>query len=251
MSGGGSRGLESLRVLVVDDEPYNLDRSRAALGMYLPAGNVVGATSAQEAIEALRAQDFGMVFLDIEMPDTTGFSMAEYVHANYPRAKVVFLTGHVELGARSFDYEPFDFLVKPVDVMRVRKTLDRYLAQQAAVPQRRERVALDTGTELVMLAPEDIRYISKEGRKTVIHCADKDYAEQYSLEELEAIFEDFGMIRTHQSFIVPLARVAGVQSASVGKTYAVRLDDGTTVPMSRIQYGKFRDRLAQEGIRVL
>ena len=243
--------FDDLHVLLLDDEPVSLEHSKAALCSFVPEANIFGAHSAVEAMGILKEQSIEMAFLDLEMPDTDGFSVAEYIHSAYPQIKVVFLTGHVEMGAKSFDYEPFDFLGKPVDVMRLQKTLKRYEAAMSDAGGKKELVAVDTGTGLVLLQPEDIVYIAKEHRRTVIHCAGKNYTVQYSLEEMERIFGDYGLFRTHQSFLVPLSKIVSVQLADFGKTYTVRLVDGSQVPMSRIQYSKLRGHLTARGIRIL
>ncbi len=243
--------LENLRVLILDDEQASLEHSKAAIASFLPEGNIFSATSAVEAMRILEYHPIGMAFVDIEMPDTDGFSVAAFIRATYPEIKLVFLTGHAELGAKCFDYEPFDFLSKPVDVMRLRKTLTRYETAQGGGSVKKELVAVDTGAGLVLLSPDDILYIAKDKRKTVIHCARRDYTVQYSLEELETIFSDYGLFRTHQSFLVPLGRIVSVQPAEFGKTYTARLSDGSQIPMSRNQYGKLRDHLLARGIRIL
>lgn len=239
------------RVLVLDDESVSMEQSRAALTAFLPEENIYCAASTVEAMRILEFHPVDIAFLDIEMPDTDGFSVAEYIHAAHPHVKVVFLTGHVELGAKSFDYEPFDFLGKPIDVMRLRKTLSRFASSKQDSVFSKELVAVDTGAGLVMLSPSDILYIAKEKRRTVVHCASQDYAVQYSLEEMEAIFSDYGLFRTHQSFLVPLSKIVSVQSAEFGKTYVATLSGGVQVPVSRIQYSKLRGHLAAQGIRIL
>jgi len=243
--------LNDLRVLILDDEMASLEHSKAAVMSFIPEENIFTASGAVEAMRILEYHPIEMAFVDIEMPDTDGFSVAEYIRSTYPQIKVVFLTGHVELGAKSFDYEPFDFLSKPVDVMRLRKTLNRYETLSNSSAMKKELVAVDTGTGLVLLSPEDIMYIAKEQRKTVIHCTGRDYTVQYSLEEMEAIFSDYGLFRTHQSFLVPLSKIVSVQPADFGKTYKAQLSNGLQVPMSRIQYGRLRGHLAAHGIRIL
>lgn len=243
--------IDNLRVLLLDDEPDSLEHSKAAIASFIPEANIYGAASAVEAMRILEYHPVEIAFVDIEIPDTNGFSVAEFIRSTYPQIKVVFLTGHVELGAKSFDYEPFDFLTKPVDVMRLRKTLNRYESALNSSGTRKELVAVDTGNGMVLLSPEDILYIAKEKRKTVIHCTGQNYTVPYSLEEMERIFDDYGLFRTHQSFLVPLAKIVSVQPADFGKTYMAQLSDGSQVPMSRIQYGKLRGHLTANGIRIL
>lgn len=243
--------FENIQVLVLDDEAESLARSKEALASFLPEGHILTAVSAVEALRILESRPVDMVFVDIEMPGTGGFSVAEFMKSTYPEVRVVFLTGHVELGAKSFDYEPFDFLGKPIDLMRLRKTLERFEVARQNVSSKQGLIAVDTGAGLVMLSPEDILYIAKEKRKTVIYCQNSSYTVQYSLEEMEAIFEEYGLFRTHQSFLVPLNKIVSVQPADFGKTYTVQLMGGKKVPMSRIQYGKLRGHLTAKGVRIL
>lgn len=243
--------MEQLRVLLLDDEQNSLEQSKAALENFVAKENVYPASSVVEAMRILEYHPVDLAFVDIEMPDTHGFSVAEFIHGSYPQVKVVFLTGHVELGAQSFEYEPFDFLGKPVDVMRLRKTLQRYIASGQKDAAGEERVALDTGTGLVFLSPADICYIAKEKRRTVIYCQDRSFPVQYTLEEIEAILADYDLFRTHQSFVVPLRRIVSILPADFGKTYTAKLDTGTEIPVSRIQYSKLRGHLTARGVRIL
>lgn len=243
--------FESIQVLVLDDEAESLARSKEALASFLPKENILTATSAVEALGVLESRPVDMVFVDIEMPGTGGFSVAEFLKHTYPEVRVVFLTGHVELGAKSFDYEPFDFLGKPIDLLRLRKTLERFEAAHQNASPRKALIAVDTGAGLIMLSPEDILYIAKEKRKTVIYCQNGRYTVTYTLEEMSSIFEEYGLFRTHQSFLVPISKIVSVQPADFGKTYTVQLTGGKTVPMSRIQYGKLREHLTSKGVRIL
>ncbi len=106
-----------------------------------------------------------LVFIDREMPDTDGFSIADYVRDIQPKAKCVFLTGHTELGAKSYEYEPLDFLCKPVDILRLRKTFDRYERTRSAGGPATEQIGIESTTGFVLLSPADILYITRENRK--------------------------------------------------------------------------------------
>lgn len=218
--------FSNIQVLILDDGPTSLAQSKEALASFLPEPSIFTAASAVEALSILETHPLDLIFADIEMPGTNGFSVAEYMRTAYPEVRVVFLTGHVELGAKSFDDEPFDFLGKPIDILRLRKTLERYEATRQNPHPQRSLIAVDTGTRLVMLSPADILYISKEKRTTVIFCQNCSYTVQHSLEEMETIFEEYGLFRTHQSFLVPLNKNVSVQPAEFGKTYTVHLAGG-------------------------
>lgn len=183
------------------------------------------------------------------MPDTDGFSIIEYLRSTQPGAKSVFLTGHTELGAKSYDYEPLDFLCKPLDTLRLKKTFERFERSRSPGRQSREQVALEGASGFVLVSPCDILYIAREGRKAVIHCKTENHMVPYALDELETIFSDFGLFRIHQSYLVPLERIGRVMRSEFGKTYSATLTDGTQVPVSRGKYGALREHLAAEGIQ--
>ncbi len=240
--------LDRLQILIVDDEPMAMRESAQKIGMYIPAENIHCADGAVQMMTVLREISIDLAFIDMELPDTDGFSIVEYIQSVQPNAKYVFLTGHADFAAKSYDYEALDFLTKPVDVTRLKKTFDRFLAQQSAAAPSRERVAIETQAGFVLLSPEDIQYIAKEGRRTMIHCGGQPYAVRYSLDELEQSFEEYGFFRCHQSYLVPLSGISAVSQGDFGKTYSLELAGGKSVPVSRLKYTELRRRLKERGI---
>ena len=146
--------MNPMNVLIVDDDANSLHLSYSAMSQLIPAESICRAQNAAQTMEILNNQDIDLAFLDIDMPDTSGFSIAEYIRDNKPHVKYVFLTGYVDFAVRSFDYEPLDFLIKPIDLMRLKKTLDRFEvhAQPNASSYARERIAVDTSIGFVLLS---------------------------------------------------------------------------------------------------
>ena len=212
------------------------------------------AENAAQTLDILKSQKIDLAFLDIDMPDTNGFSIAEYIRDNQPHVKYVFLTGYVDFAVRSFDYEPLDFLTKPIDLMRLKKTLDRFAAhnQPSTSDYSRERIAVDTSIGFVLLSPAEISYIGKDKRVIKIHCTNGvEYIVRRTMDEMESVFSDFGFFRIHQSYLVPLNNIISVRSAMFGKTYEATLNDQTCLPVSRDKYQKLRSFLINRGIHFL
>ena len=237
-------------ILIVDDDENSLRMSRTAMEALVDPGNIHCAQTAAETIAILSAERIHLAFLDIDMPHTSGFSIADYLRQNHPQVKYVFLTGYVDFAARSYDYEPMDFLTKPIDLMRLKKTLERYESRfQPAADYSHERIAVDTSVGFVLLAPSEISYIGKERRVVKLHCASgEEYVVRHSLDELESIFSDFGFFRIHQSCLVPLPNIISVQPVRFGNTYEAVLGDQTRLPVSRDKYQKLRSFLVSRGI---
>lgn len=242
--------MKPVTVLIVDDDENSLYLSRAAMEQLVDPACIHCARTAAETMRVLEENQIDLAFLDIDMSDTSGFSIADYLRQNRPQVSYVFLTGYVDFAVRSYDYEPLDFLTKPIDLMRLKKTLDRYEAREQqwkGFPQ--ERIAVNTSEGFVLLTPEEIAFVGKEQRRIKLHCRNGEtYVVRHSLDELEAIFSDFGFFRIHQSYLVPLSSIIFVRPSRFGKTYETVLSDQTCLPVSRDRYQKLRGFLASRGI---
>lgn len=246
--------MKIIRILIVDDDENSLRLSQRAMEQLVEPSCIHCARTAADTMRVLAEEDIELAFLDIDMPDTSGFSIADYLRQNHPRVQYVFLTGYVDFAARSFDYEPLDFLTKPIDLMRLQKTLERYesRSQQQGADYSRERIAVETSIGFVLLSPSEISYAGKERRAVKLYRAGgEEYVVRHSLDELESIFSDFGFFRIHQSYLVPLSNIISVQPSRFGKTYEAVLSDQTRLPVSRDKYQKLRSFLISKGVQFI
>lgn len=233
-------------VLLVDDQPLAAEDSIAALKHYMSGEQILYAENAESAVRMLEERSVSLVFLDIEMPDMSGFGLAAYLEEKHKGIPYVFLTGHADFAAESYEYEPLDFLTKPVDVARLGKTFERVEKRNAPSAG---RVAVRTGQDYVLVDPKEIRYICKEKRKIWIRLKDeREYQVALSLEELEQIFCDYGFFRCHQSFLIPLRDIRQVSASMFGQTYEAVLGEDCVVPVSRSKYAKLKEELKLLGI---
>ncbi len=236
-------------VLLLDDEETSLELSRQAIARYVPEESIHLAGTVEEAMDILKKEQIGLAFLDIELKSGDGFTLCQYVHREYPAVKVVFLTGHVDFGAKSYDFEPFDFLVKPVDILRLERTFSRFAQRQKE--NAASRVVIETNTGFAMLNAEDILYIEKSGNVCQMHCTTGQvHRVTYTLDKLENILDGRGFFRTHQSYLVPVARIQQVRATKFGTSYEACLDGGGVVPVSRSKYAKLKEFILQRSMRL-
>lgn len=241
---------EQLKVLIVDDEDIILQESIQKISNYVFKENIYSANNAVETMRILKTINIDIAFLDVEMPETSGFSIAEFIQSCELKTKIVFLTGHVELGAKSFDYEPLDFLTKPLDVLRLKKTFDRYFSLITPI-NNIVQIAIETSDGFALIKPTDIEYIARENRKTVVYCTNDTYILRYSLDEVEEIFCEFDLYRCHQSFIIPLSKTKKVIQTGFGKTYYVVLTSGKQIPVSYTKYINLKKIMLNRGIHFI
>lgn len=233
-------------VLLVDDQPLAAEDSIAALKLYVPGEQILYAENAEGAMRLLEERQVTLVFLDIEMPDMSGFSLAAYLEEHHRGLPYVFLTGHADFAAESYDYEPIDFLTKPVDAARLLRTFER--VEKKTSPSA-GKVAVRTGQDYVLVEPKEISYICKEKRKIWIRLKDgREYQAAVSLDELEQIFCDYGFFRCHQSFLIPLGDIHQVSASMFGQTYEAVLYGDAVVPVSRSKYARLKEELKLLGV---
>ena len=113
----------TLKALVVDDEAPARSELRYLLS---EAGGVevVGeASSAAEALQLIRALPYDVVFLDIDMPGFSGMQLAEALSELDRQPAIIFVTAYSEHAVKAFEVEATDYLVKPVEVPRLRRAI--------------------------------------------------------------------------------------------------------------------------------
>ena len=240
----------AIEVLLLDDEPDSLVFSRKSIARFTPLESIHCVQTVEEALEILQTHPVQLAFLDVELTHSNGFTLCDYIHRQYPLVAVVILTGHVDLGAKSYDYEPFDFLTKPVDILRMERTFERFQERQANCNS--PRIMIETNAGFVLLNPNDICYIAKNGSTCEVHCQrGEQYRVTYTLDRLETMLVSHNFYRTHQSFLVPVARILQVKGTKFGNTYEAHLDDGSTVPVSRNKYAKLKECMMMQCMRLL
>lgn len=119
----------NLRVVLIDDEPLILAHFEKLLSK-IGDINIVGTfINPYEGLENIEQNQPDIVFLDIEMPEINGVELAEIIQSRWPFVKIVFVTAHSGYAVKAFDLNAVDYLLKPVQIDRLRKTIERLREQ--------------------------------------------------------------------------------------------------------------------------
>jgi DNA-binding response OmpR family regulator len=130
-----------IRALIVDDEPLARVRLRTLLARHADMQVIAECAEGAEAAGAIARSHPDVVFLDIEMTETSGLDVAAGL-GREPLPAVVFVTAHERYALDAFDVRALDYLLKPFEEERFRATLDRVRAWTAAVRSRRSHAHL-------------------------------------------------------------------------------------------------------------
>ena len=222
-----------LKALVVDDEAPARSELRFLLD---EAGGieVVGeASNAPEALQLIKAIPYDVVFLDIDMPGLSGMRLAEALSTLERQPAIIFVTAHSEHAVKAFEVAATDYLVKPVEVDRLRTAIERLHPSEDA-PVRIERVPVEKGGRKLLLQVDDIFYVMAKDDYSYIYTNEERYLSTVSLAQLESKLEPQGFFRVHRRFVVNLSQVKEVVPM-YGGTMLLTLKDkaATQVPASR------------------
>lgn len=198
-----------LRVIVVDDEGPARSELKYLLEKEGGVEVVAEASSVRTAIEALKGTPCDVVFLDIEMPDSTGIQLARALCRIKSAPAVVFTTAYGQYAADAFGVNALDYLVKPVEEQRLAQTLARVRKRLQSTTQIRKMslfpVRKNGKNQYVRIG--DITFISAMDDYSCLHTESARYQLPTTLGELERRLEGYGFFRTHRSFLVNLDRV--------------------------------------------
>jgi DNA-binding LytR/AlgR family response regulator len=238
---GRERGRE-MRVLVVDDEKPA--RSELRFLLEREGAGVEEAANAVEALELVEKHSFDAVFLDVEMPGSTGIEATPLVRGGVSSPPVVFVTAHAEYAVEAFAVEAFDYLLKPVDSERLARVLERLRGREAPGPASPRRIPVVAGGRTELVDQELIHYVQADGDYSRLHTHDRAYLCTASLGELEETLPPTRFVRIHRSYLVNLARVAAVKRGGPDRIRLV-LDDAarTELDVARRQSRRVRELL--------
>ena len=247
---------EPLRLLLADDEPLALRRLRLALAS-IPDVTVVGSASdGAQAIEKMRELKPDALLLDIKMPISDGFEVANAVdEAGGPA--VIFVTAFDSYALKAFETSAVDYLLKPVEFDRLASALERARERRSAQDAGRRAEELASVLDALRREARDRdgpRYerefwIRERGRFLRVPVseverieAERDYVRLFwdgrtllyreTMSHLEERLDPDVMLRVHRSAFVNWARLKAVHRDSSGRLLAI-LDNGDEVPVSR------------------
>lgn len=201
--------MEHLKALIVEDDPIMGQILFSYLSSYLEASNLEIALSGTEALRVVEHQTPDLLFIDVEIPDIDGLSIAIKARTINPSLSLVFVTGHTQYAAQAFKLDAVDYLVKPVTEESVRKAISkikRARGLSAVNTRETEVIIIKNGYELCFIRQNDIIFIERNQRKSIFHTTKGQY---YTNEALNAIAERLGekFFRCHKSFIINTEKV--------------------------------------------
>ena len=233
-----------MKALIIDDEPPARRELRRLLSEFNwieivgECGNIVEAAAKVESLTP------ALLFLDIQMPGGSGFDLLTRLD---PVPQVIFTTAHDEHAVRAFEVNALDYLLKPIDPVRLATALARVKNATPTVEPGADaplqQLFLRDGSQCWFVPLREVQLLTSEGNYVRLSWGTRRPLLGRPLSTLERRLDPAHFFRANRSQIINLDFIETVEAGVNGRLH-VQLRDGPEVEISRRQARLFRAQLS-------
>lgn len=228
-----------MKIALCDDEKPFLLWFKKRLERQLPAVQAEEFkidlySDGRSLLKAQAKQKFDVIFLDIQMPEIDGMTIARQLWRQSGESIVIFTTVKEELVFQALRVHPFEFLKKS-DIENELPRLLRDILRE--LHRSGELLTLKCRKGMVSIPVQDVYYLESRRNDIAVYTKEKEYIIRDSLSVKEKELAPYGFIRTHSGFLVNSFHIF-----MADKMFVI-LDDGRRVPVSRNRYKTVKEKL--------
>jgi two-component system LytT family response regulator len=234
-----------LRAVIIDDIETIRKRHVAIIKASCPNISIIGqADSVESGIKLITHLSPDIVFLDVEMPDGTGFDLLQKLKPF--QFKVIFITGYEDFAIRAFRFSAIDYLLKPLDsnhlIEAVKKAEDSMgkevfdmklnnLFSNLERPKNLQKLILKTSDKIYSVNIQDVVNCESDKNYTTFNFINAPkLIVSTNLKEYEAMLAPHNFFRTHQSHLINMAYFDHFIKTDGGNTIVMK--NKITIPLS-------------------
>jgi two-component system LytT family response regulator len=235
-------GKEIIRVVIIDDETDSIESLKMLIDKYCPDFKVIGtANNIEEAAHQIIINQPDLIFLDVEMPDGTGFDLLKMIKTR--NFDIVFITAHNKYALNAIKHSALDFLLKPFDVKEFLVTVERIRTNDKNKSVNYEilleNLRQQTPKKLIVASSKGYEYIPVE---TIVRIeSERSYARIFlingrvlmvskCLNDYQNMLDSTTFFRIHNSHLINLNHVVMFIRTDGGY---VEMTDKSKIPISR------------------
>lgn len=242
---------QTVRTIIVDDEIFARKRISTLLNKIDTIEIIAESNNGTSAINDINSMEPDLIFLDINIRDMDGFQVVENISCK-KKPFIIFITAHEDFALKAFDFEAFDYLVKPFKEDRFFKTVERVITQINTTRTDNfttnlqkllgefstnpgsylKKFAIKQGNKTVLVPTEDINYIKGSGVYVEIYTNAGKYLHRATLNNLETQLDPNCFYRVHRSAFVNLNSVKEIVHSDYSEIDA-RMTDNKLISISK------------------
>ncbi|MTI94312.1 MAG: response regulator transcription factor [Firmicutes bacterium] len=231
-----------LRGVIVEDNEYFRTKLLQIIHSFGGIDIEYCIDSGEELLEILKQEDINLVFLDIGLTGMSGIETAKLVRADYPNIEIIFVTSHEEYVRDAIQLYAADYITKPLNIARLKKTLERlknrYLSNEKVIQFR-------SGYKTKLVKESEIYMAEAFDDKSKIYTDKRIFEANYTLKELEALLDRDIFVRTSRSYLVNVQKVSFIKTCS-RKSFVVHFHGSDYIAyLTKTYYQEFRRRVKE------
>tara|TARA_B100001059_G_C17618808_1_gene468404 strand:+ start:17 stop:727 length:711 start_codon:yes stop_codon:yes gene_type:complete len=202
---------EKIRCIVVDDEPVAREIIQSYLEKIQNIELVTSCKNVVEALQILNSQSVDLIFLDINMPEISGLTLAKSVNS---KTKIIFTTAYREYAVEGFNLQAVDYLLKPISFERFLKAVQKYFDLHITIRVSKEvneeyqdAIFVRSDRRMIKVRFDQIRYIESLSDYIKIYTDKEVVITRETIKNIESKLPASEFLRIHRSFIVSLKAI--------------------------------------------
>lgn len=226
--------MKKLGVMIIDDERNAREEIKKLLDGY-PELEIIGeAKNADEAKELIDLKHPDLLFLDIQMPEKSGFDLLESLD-RVPQ--VIFTTAYDQYAVKAFEVSAIDYLMKPIREERFAKAMEQLKAKSARPND--DRIFVKDRQQYHFISWSNVHLIESMDNYARLYFGDKNVFLKSSLNLLEQKLDEAIFFRINRAQIINLKYIEKIMPAADGRLKLL-LKTGETVEASDRQSVKLK-----------
>jgi two-component system, LytTR family, response regulator len=207
-----------INCIIVDDEQHAIDILVHYVNQTPHLHLLSTTTNPIEALQVVATQKVDLVFLDIQMPELSGI---DFIKAIQGKAKVILTTAYSDFALESYELDVVDYLLKPIRLPRFLQAVQKATKELEEHTDEKPTLSVDDDDyifvkteskgKLLKINLDEIDYIEGMKNYVAIYCGGKKTLVYTSMKDLEERLSKKQFIRVHKSFIIPIAKITGIE----------------------------------------
>ena len=226
--------MKKIDVIIIDDERTARDEVKRLLDNYPDFEVIAEARNADEARDLIEQKKPDLLFLDIQMPEKSGFELLELLE-NVPQ--VIFITAFDQYAVKAFEVSAIDYLMKPVREERFAKAIEQVRAK--IIISSDERIFVKDRQQYHFISWSKVYLIESMDNYARLYFDDKKVFLKSSLNQLEKKLDETIFFRINRAQIINIKFIDKISTAPNGRI-KITLKTGQVLEVSERQSVKFK-----------
>ncbi len=234
-----------IKAIIIDDIELTHRILKGVIGGIFKEISIIGqAYNVKDGVNLLTKKSPDIVFLDINLPDGTGFDILNQIQKH--NFKIIFVTAHQEYALNAIKSSAFDFLLKPLDedevissiqnaIVTIKKDeeqlkIETFISNYTNKNIKEKKIVLKTQESIYVTKISDIIRCESDGNYTMIFLNNqKKILISKTLKEYDELLKEYGFIRVHKSHLINIDNIVKYEKRDTGIIY---MTDESKIPVS-------------------